>query len=139
MASNFDFLRVDIETAELFSTINMAENNYTQQDYEGVLTKVRKVAENTAILFANRVFIELPLHSTFHRTLQTIKSYIKNKAVVDAFFEIKGHGNNSAHELNPKDATQENALKSLKLVYMILVWFVTEYVDKLKSLCMRIS
>lgn len=130
MASNFDFLRVDIETAELFSTINMAENNYTQQDYEGVLTKVRKVAENTAILFANRVFIELPLHSTFHRTLQTIKSYIKNKAVVDAFFEIKGHGNNSAHELNPKDATQENALKSLKLVYMILVWFVTEYVDK---------
>ena len=129
MASNFDFLKVDIETAELFSTINMAENNYTQQDYEGVLTKVRKVAENTAILFADRVFIELPSHSTFHETLQTIKSYIKNKAVVDAFFEIKGHGNNSAHELNPKDATQENALKSLKLVYMILVWFVTEYVD----------
>lgn len=130
MMSNFDFLRVNIETAELFSTINMAENNYTQQDYEGVLTKVRKVAENTAILFADRVFIELPSHSTFHETLQTIKSYIKNKAVVDAFFEIKGHGNNSAHELNPKDATQENALKSLKLVYMILVWFMTEYVDK---------
>mgnify|MGYP000910098951 CR=1 FL=1 len=130
MMSNFNFLRVNIETAELFSTINMAENNYTQQDYEGVLTKVRKVAENTAILFADRVFIELPSHSTFHETLQTIKSYIKNKAVVDAFFEIKGHGNNSAHELNPKDATQENALKSLKLVYMILVWFMTEYVDK---------
>ena len=32
MASNFDFLKVDIETAELFSTINMAENNYTQRD-----------------------------------------------------------------------------------------------------------
>lgn len=129
MASNFDFLKVDADTAELFSTINMAENNYTQQDYEGVLTKVRKVAENTAVLFADRAFIELPSHSTFHKTLQTIKSYIKNKAVVDAFFKIKGHGNNSAHELNPKDATQENALKSLKLVYMILVWFVTEYVD----------
>ena len=43
MASNFDFLRVDIETAELFSTINMAENNYTQQDYEGVLTKFVKL------------------------------------------------------------------------------------------------
>ena len=130
MASNFDFLRVNIETAELFSTINMAENNYTQQDYEGVLTKVRKVAENTAILFANRVFIELPSRSTFHDKLQIIKYHINNKAIVDAFFEIKGHGNNSAHELNPKDATQENALKSLKLVYMILVWFMTEYVDK---------
>ncbi|MBT0950470.1 Eco57I restriction-modification methylase domain-containing protein [Streptococcus infantis] len=130
MASNFDFLRVNIETAELFSTINMAENNYTQQDYEGVLTKVRKVAENTAILFADRLFIELPSRSSFHDKLQIIKYHINNKAIVDAFFEIKGHGNNSAHELNPKDATQENALKSLKLVYMILVWFMTEYVDK---------
>ena len=129
MASNFDFLKVDLDTAELFSTANMAENNYTQKDYEGVLTKVRKVAENTAVLFADRAFIELPSHSTFHDKLQIIKYHINNKAIVDAFFEIKGHGNSSAHKLNPKDATQENALKSLKQVYMILVWFVTEYVD----------
>lgn len=129
MASNFDFLKVDLDTAELFSTANMVENNYTQKDYEGVLTKVRKVAENTAVLFADRAFIELPSHSTFHDKLQIIKYHINNKAIVDAFFEIKGHGNSSAHKLNPKDATQENALKSLKQVYMILVWFVTEYVD----------
>lgn len=129
MASNFDFLKVDLDTAELFSTANMAENNYTQKDFEGVLTKVRKVAENTAVLFADRAFIELPSHSTFHDKLQIIKYHINNKAIVDAFFEIKGHGNSSAHKLNPKDATQENALKSLKQVYMILVWFVTEYVD----------
>lgn len=129
MASNFDFLKVDLDTAELFSTANMAENNYTQKDYEGVLTKVRKVAENTAVLFADRAFIELPSHSTFHDKLQIIKYHINNKTIVDAFFEIKGHGNSSAHKLNPKDATQENALKSLKQVYMILVWFVTEYVD----------
>ena len=129
MASNFDFLKVDLDTAELFSTANMAENNYTQKDYEGVLTKVRKVAENTAVLFADRAFIELPSHSTFHDKLQIIKHHINNKDIVDAFFEIKGHGNSSAHKLNPKDATKENALKSLKQVYMILVWFVTEYVD----------
>lgn len=129
MASNFDFLKVDLDTAELFSTANMAENNYTQKDYEGVLTKVRKVAENTAVLFADRAFIELPSHSTFHDKLQIIKYHINNKAIVDAFFEIKGHGNSSAHKLNPKDATKDNALKSLKQVYMILVWFVTEYVD----------
>ena len=66
---------------------------------------------------------------SFHDKLQIIKYHINNKAIVDAFFEIKGHGNSSAHKLNPKDATQENALKSLKQVYMILVWFVTEYVD----------
>ena len=129
MMSNFNFLKVDLDTAELFSTINMAELNYTQGDYEGVLTKVRKVAENTATLYADRVYIELPKYSTFHEKLQIIKQHIGNKRIVDAFFEIKGHGNNSAHKLNPKDATKENALKSLELVYMILVWFVTEYVD----------
>jgi DNA or RNA helicase of superfamily II len=127
--SNFNFLKVDLDTAELFSTINMAERNYTQEDYEGVLTKVRKVAENTATLYADRVYIELPKHSTFHEKLLIIKQHVGNKRIVDAFFEIKGHGNNSAHKLNPKDATKENALKSLELVYMILVWFVTEYVD----------
>lgn len=129
MMSNFNFLKVDLDTAELFSTINMAERNYTQEDYEGVLTKVRKVAENTATLYADRVYIELPKHSTFHEKLLIIKQHVGNKRIVDAFFEIKGHGNNSAHKLNPKDATKENALKSLELVYMILVWFVTEYVD----------
>ena len=98
MASNFDFLKVDLDTAELFSTANMAENNYTQKDYEGVLTKVRKVAENTAVLFADRAFIELPSHSTFHDKLQIIKHHINNKDIVDAFFEIKGHGNSSAHK-----------------------------------------
>ena len=129
MMSNFNFLKVDLDTAELFSTINMAELNYTQGDYEGVLTKVRKVAENTVTLFADRVYIELPKYSTFHERLLIIKQRIGDKRIVDAFFEIKGHGNNSAHKLNPKDATKENALKSLELVYMILVWFVTEYVD----------
>ena len=129
MMSNFNFLKVDLDTAELFSTINMAELNYTQGDYEGVLTKVRKVAENAATLFADRVYIELPKYSTFHERLLIIKQRIGDKRIVDAFFEIKGHGNNSAHKLNPKDATKENALKSLELVYMILVWFVTEYVD----------
>ena len=71
--SNFDFLKVDLDTAELFATVNMAEFNYTQGDYEGVLTKVRKIAENTALLFADRAFIEVPDRSTFHQSLQIIK------------------------------------------------------------------
>ena len=129
MASNFDFLKVNTETAVLFSTVNEAENNYSQKDYEGVLIRVRKVAEKTATLFANYSDIELPSYSTFHEKLQKIKDNIKNKEIVDAFFEIKRYGNNSAHELNPKEATKENALKSLEQIYMILVWFVTKYVN----------
>ena len=54
MESNFDFLTIDMDTAELFRTINMAEENYSHRDYEGTLTKVRKVAENAAKLIADR-------------------------------------------------------------------------------------
>ncbi len=127
--SNFDFLKVDLDTAELFATVNMAEFNYTQGDYEGVLTKVRKIAENTALLFADRAFIEVPDRSTFHQSLQIIKGAIGNSSVVDAFFAIKGHGNSAAHTLNSEDVTRENSLKALENIYMILVWFVTEYID----------
>ena len=41
VVSNFDFLSVDLDTAELYATINMAEENYAQKDYEGTLTKIQ--------------------------------------------------------------------------------------------------
>ena len=66
VVSNFDFLSVDLDTAELYATINMAEENYAQKDYEGTLTKVRKVAENTAKLFADRAYIELGERDNFN-------------------------------------------------------------------------
>lgn len=129
VVSNFDFLSVDLDTAELYATINMAEENYAQKDYEGTLTKVRKVAENTAKLFADRAYIELGERDTFNEILRKIKYSINDKHVVDYFYEIKGKGNNSAHVLNPSDATQENALRALEHMFYILVWFVINYVD----------
>ena len=129
VVSNFDFLSVDLDTAELYATINMAEENYAQKDYEGTLTKVRKVAENTAKLFADRAYIELGERDNFNEILRKIKYSINDKHVVDYFYEIKGKGNNSAHVLNPSDATQENALRALEHMFYILVWFVINYID----------
>lgn len=129
VVSNFDFLSVDLDTAELYATINMAEENYAQRDYEGTLTKVRKVAENTAKLFADRAYIELGERDNFNEILRKIKYSINDKHVVDYFYEIKGKGNNSAHVLNPSDATQENALRALEHMFYILVWFVINYID----------
>ncbi|WP_153059483.1 hypothetical protein, partial [Streptococcus suis] len=40
-----------------------------------------------------------------------------------------GKGNNSAHVLNPEDATKENALKSLKQVFDILAWVMLTYIE----------
>lgn len=118
-----------MDTAELFRTINMAEENYTHGDYEGTLTKVRKVAENTARLIADREYLELSERSTFNDVLREIKGLIPNKTIVDRFYDIKGKGNNSAHKLNPEDATKENTLKALKQVFDILAWFMLTYID----------
>ncbi|HEM5141650.1 TPA: Eco57I restriction-modification methylase domain-containing protein [Streptococcus suis] len=129
MISNFDFLAIDIDTAELFRTINMAEENYTHGDYEGTLTKVRKVAENTARLVADREYLDISERATFNDVLREIRDFIPNKTIVDHFYDIKGKGNNSAHVLNPEDATKENALKSLKQVFDILAWVMLTYIE----------
>ena len=129
MISNFDFLAIDIDTVELFRTINMAEENYTHGDYEGTLTKVRKVAENTARLVADREYLDISERATFNDVLREIRDFIPNKTIVDHFYDIKGKGNNSAHVLNPEDATKENALKSLKQVFDILAWVMLTYIE----------
>ena len=129
MISNFEFLAIDIDTAELFRTINMAEENYTHGDYEGTLTKVRKVAENTARLVADREYLDISERATFNDVLREIRDFIPNKTIVDHFYDIKGKGNNSAHVLNPEDATKENALKSLKQVFDILAWVMLTYIE----------
>lgn len=129
MISNFEFLAIDIDTAELFRTINMAEENYTHGDYEGTLTKVRKVAENTARLVADREYLDISERATLNDVLREIRNFIPNKTIVDHFYDIKGKGNNSAHVLNPEDATKENALKSLKQVFDILAWVMLTYIE----------
>ena len=127
--SSFDFLTIDLDTAELFSTINMAENSYVQGDYEGTLTKVRKVAENTAWLIADREYMDIPERTNFNGVLRLIKDRIDDTNVVDYFYKIKQLGNDSAHNINSKDATKENALDALQDIFYILVWFVIKYVD----------
>lgn len=129
MISNFEFLAIDMDTAELFRTINMAEENYTHKDYEGTLTKVRKVAESTARLIADREYLDIREHATFNDVLREIRELIPNKTIVSHFYDIKGKGNSSAHVLNPEDATKENALKSLKQVFEILAWVMLTYIE----------
>ena len=127
--SNFGFLTIDLDTAELFTTANMAEKSYTQEDYETTLFKIRKIAENTAWLIADREYIDIPERTNFNGVLKNVKRYIDDDNVVDYFYKIKQLGNDSAHNINPKEATKENALDSLHNIFYILVWFVIKYVD----------
>ncbi|MCO4666396.1 Type II restriction endonuclease [Streptococcus infantarius subsp. infantarius] len=127
--SNFDFLTIDLDTAELFTTANMAEKSYTQEDYETTLFKVRKIAENTAWLIADREYMDIPERTNFNGVLRLIKDRIDDTNVVDYFYKIKQLGNDSAHNIKSKDATKENALDALQDIFYILVWFVIKYVN----------
>ena len=90
MESNFEFLTIETDTAELFRTINIAEENYIQGDYEGTLTKVRKVAENAAKLIAEKEYLQVRERDTFSDVLRNVKRFVSNQTVVDYFYEIKG-------------------------------------------------
>lgn len=87
--SNFEFLMIDLDTAELFTTANMAEKSYTQKDYETTLFKIRKIAENTAWLIADREYIDIPEKTNFNGVLRNVRRYIDHDNVVDYFYKIK--------------------------------------------------
>lgn len=91
--------------------------------------KIRKIAENTAWLIADREYIDIPEKTNFNGVLRNVRRYIDHDNVVDYFYKIKQLGNDSAHNINPKEATKENALDSLQNIFYILVWFVTKYID----------
>lgn len=129
MSKNFDFLMIERDTAFLFETANFAEKNYVQGDFEGTLTKTRKIAESITKLILEKEYINLPNRTTFNDALRELKKIVKENDVIDAFYVIKGIGNSAAHEINSADATKENAIKALHQVFTILVWFIHKYVD----------
>ena len=127
MSKNFEFLMVEAETAVLFETANLAEKNYTHKDYEGTLTKVRKVAEKAVSLILEKEAIILPSRTNFNNKLNEANLRISEQYIIQAFYDIKKLGNLAAHEVNTAEATQENALKALNHIFVILVWFVKKY------------
>ncbi|TFI60441.1 restriction endonuclease [Carnobacterium divergens] len=127
--SNFEFLTLELETAELFQTANFAEKNYTEKDYEGTLTKVRKLAENTANEIAIKEHIVLSERSSFNDVLRELKNDSIDQFIIESFYEIKRLGNDSAHNLNSRSATQENAKQALHKIFIILVWYMNHYFE----------
>lgn len=127
--SNFEFLTLELETTELFQTANFAEKNYTEKDYEGTLTKVRKLAENTANEIAIKEHIVLPERSNFNDVLRELKNHSIDQFIIESFYEIKRLGNDSAHNLNSTSATKENAKQALHKIFIILVWYMNHYFE----------
>lgn len=123
MESNFKFLKTDSATVELYRIISEAEEYYCKGDYNMTLTKVKKVAENTALLIADKEELTLQEKSTFEEVLRGIRNLIPNPKIVDDFYEIEREVKNSTN-------TKSNALKALNIIFEILVWVMLTYINQ---------
>lgn len=110
MSKNFEFLRIETDTAVLFETADIAEQNYTHKDYEGTLTKVRKMAESGVSLVLEKEGIVLQNRASFNDKLNEAKRYIPEQYIVQAFYDVKKLGNLAAHEINPAEATDRKSV-----------------------------
>lgn len=129
MHSNFEFLNQDILTSQYYIRANQAELSYVNGIYPGVLTAVRVVAENAARDVADQKKLKVDDRETFDSILKRLKkgAYIDDYAL-QLFYDIKGPGNVAAHTL--ENSSQEEALKSLKQLYALMVWFVGAFYDE---------
>ncbi|MBP2058392.1 hypothetical protein J2Z60_001571 [Lactobacillus colini] len=128
MKSNFEFLNQDEMTSQYYARANEAEKAYVFNAYASVLTSVRATAENIATDVADQNFINID-NLTFNEVLKKLKlgAYIDDYAL-QLFYDIKGAGNVAAHSL--EETTNQEALKALKQLYALAVWFVRAYYDE---------
>lgn len=130
MHSNFNFLNKDILTEQYYEKANEAEQSYVSHQYSATLILARTVAENIAREIADQNFLKLDDHETFDNVLKRLRrgAYISDEKAVQLFYDIKGPGNAAAHTLD--QASQEEALKVLKDLYYLCLWFVKNYYDE---------
>ena len=131
--SNFEFLKDGLDTAEIAPLAIKCEKLYGQGNYTEVIGNVRKIAERLAQVIIDLAYIKMKPRANFNDYLQKIKEEnLVPKDALDIFYSLKASGNSAAHTLNEYD--KEVALTTLKNVYLLLAWFVTNYAPDQKEL-----
>jgi superfamily II DNA or RNA helicase len=135
MKSNFEFLNDEELTREYYSKAVDAETSYCIGQYASAQTAMRAVAENMARDIADQLFINIKKHATFSNVLTLLKTdprAVKDgritKNVIKLFYKLKQPGNVAAHTLTT--GNQQEALASLKTLYILCVWFSNSFFDK---------
>lgn len=126
--SNFDFLRLEPQLNEMLKTAQGAEKNYAYKDYEGAISKARKISEHLVNYIGQKLGITFNQRDAFSRRLSHIKTLIP-EPVVDSFYKVKDAGNTAVHALNPDNATAENSLLYLKEIFFQLIWYSKSYTN----------
>lgn len=131
--SNFEFLKDGLDTAEIAPLAIKCEKLYGQGNYTEVIGNVRKIAERLAQVIIDLAYIKMKPRANFNDYLHKIKEEnLITKDALDIFYSLKASGNSAAHTLNEYD--KEVALTTLRNVYLLLVWFVTNYAPDQKEL-----
>lgn len=107
--SNFDFLKLDLDTDVFFQRAQIVEMQYVDRQFESELMGIRKIAENIVKVIDDLKYSTLDDRALFHdRLIELRDKKWAPKEVVDVLFMLKKYGNTSAHDF--VDYTQEEGL-----------------------------
>lgn len=125
--SNFDFLLKDLDLQEFHNTAVTAEECYVNGDFDGELSKLRKIAENLVKKVLDLEYCSVGERDTFNDNLKKLRNLnkIEDKNIIDFFYKIKNKGNSAAHTLEKPD--KDTGLKNLYRMHYLLHWFATDY------------
>lgn len=125
--SNFDFLQKELDLQEFYDTATAAEKCYVNGDFDGELSKLRKIAENLVKEVLDLEYCKVGERDTFNDNLKKLKQLkkIEDKNIINYFYRIKNTGNNAAHTLDKLD--KDTGLKNLIMMHYLLHWFATDY------------
>ena len=71
--SNFDFLQKELDLQEFYDTATAAEKCYVNGDFDGELSKLRKIAENLVKEVLDLEYCKVGERDTFNDNLKKLK------------------------------------------------------------------
>ncbi|WP_409328210.1 Eco57I restriction-modification methylase domain-containing protein [Staphylococcus pseudoxylosus] len=132
--TNFYFLKDDINFHTFINPANRIESLYRDGYYTHVIIQARQIAEAVAFETLNHEMIKIPERTNFSSALKILKNKnIAPKNIIDIFYNIKSHGNISAHNLE-SEVDETLAIEILRQTFIVFSWFYKQYAVNPKSI-----
>ena len=123
-SKNFEFMKLDIDLAELYKHTVQAELDYALQNYDNSKVTIRKISEKVVDLVLDQYYEVVPEGLSLNKRLSILKKYNIPERIMEYFYEIKGTGNLGAHEF--VDDAQKTS-RAIQILRFILIWYMNEF------------
>ena len=128
MESNFEFLNNDIDTHLLYDAAKDAEELYVFGKFSNEFESIRKIIEKVVLIILDLNYVAVDEYNSLNDNLRILKQKnLVSEEILNLFYQLKSLGNSAAHTL--KKYSKSDALKGLKKLYSILIWFTNSYFD----------